>query len=353
MLPVTSPLAAITPRVFSGMQPTGSLTLGNYLGAMVQWIAMQKTHDCIYCVVDMHAITVFQEPKELRQAIRLATAAYLASGLDAKKSIIFNQSQVAAHAELGWIFNCVARLGWLNRMTQFKEKAGKDRENASVGLYAYPNLMAADILAYRATHVPVGDDQKQHLELARDIAQKFNNDYGDEIRDRGYADGLFFPLPEPVITGPATRVMSLRDGTKKMSKSDPSDMSRINLTDDADAIAGKVRKAKTDPEPLPSEIAGLAGRPEAQNLVGIYAALADIPREAVLAEFGGGQFSRFKTALADVTVARIAPIGEEMRRLAADPASIDSVLADGAARATAIAAPIMREVREIVGFVQG
>jgi len=353
MLPVTSPLAAITPRVFSGMQPTGSLTLGNYLGAMVQWIAMQKTHDCIYCVVDMHAITVFQEPKELRQAIRLATAAYLASGLDASKSIIFNQSQVAAHAELGWIFNCVARLGWLNRMTQFKEKAGKDRENASVGLYAYPNLMAADILAYRATHVPVGDDQKQHLELARDIAQKFNNDYGDEIRDRGYADGQFFPLPEPVITGPATRVMSLRDGTKKMSKSDPSDMSRINLTDDADAIAGKVRKAKTDPEPLPSEIAGLAGRPEAQNLVGIYAALADMPREAVLAEFGGGQFSRFKTALADVTVARIAPIGEEMRRLAADPASIDAVLVDGAARARAIATPIMREVREIVGFVQG
>jgi tryptophanyl-tRNA synthetase len=243
---------AMKERVFSGMQPTGSLHLGNYLGAMLQWIELQKTHECMYCVVDLHAITVWQDPQELRRAIRQVTAAYIAAGLDPKKSILFNQSQVSAHAELAWVFNCVARLGWLNRMTQFKEKAGKDRENASVGLYAYPNLMAADILAYKATHVPVGEDQKQHLELSRDIAQKFNNDFRDEIMSLGYAEGVFFPQPEPVITGPATRVMSLRDGTKKMSKSDPSDLSRINLTDDADTIARKVQKAKTDPEPLPS-----------------------------------------------------------------------------------------------------
>jgi tryptophanyl-tRNA synthetase len=242
---------AFKERVFSGMQPTGSLHLGNYLGAMVNWIEMQKTHECIYCVVDLHAITVWQDPKELKKAIRQVTAAYIASGLDPKKSILFNQSQVPEHAELAWVFNCVARLGWLNRMTQFKEKAGKDRENASVGLYAYPNLMAADILAYRATHVPVGEDQKQHLELARDIAQKFNNDFRDGIVEKGYADGIFFPQPDPVITGPATRVMSLRDGTKKMSKSEPSDMSRINLMDDADAIADKIKRAKTDMEPAP------------------------------------------------------------------------------------------------------
>jgi len=254
---------ALKERVFSGMQPTGSLHLGNYLGAMLQWIELQKTHECMYCVVDLHAITVWQDPQELRRAIRQVTAAYIAAGLDPKKSILFNQSQVSAHAELAWVFNCVARLGWLNRMTQFKEKAGKDRENASVGLYAYPNLMAADILAYKATHVPVGEDQKQHLELSRDIAQKFNNDFRDEIMSLGYAEGVFFPQPEPVITGPATRVMSLRDGTKKMSKSDPSDLSRINLTDDADTIARKVQKAKTDPEPLPSEAKGLEGRPEA------------------------------------------------------------------------------------------
>jgi len=339
-------------RVFSGMQPTGSLHLGNYLGAMVQWIEMQKTHECIYCVVDLHAITIWQDPKELRDAIRQVTAAYIASGLDPKTSILFNQSQVAAHAELAWVFNCVARLGWLNRMTQFKEKAGKDRENASVGLYAYPNLMAADILAYRATHVPVGEDQKQHLELARDIAQKFNNDFRAEIEAKGYADGLFFPQPEPVITGPATRVMSLRDGTKKMSKSDPSDLSRINLTDDADTIARKVQKAKTDPEPLPSETAGLAGRPEADNLVGIYAALAGKTKAGVLAEFGGQQFSAFKKSLAEVAVGRLGPIGEEVRRLTADPAEIDRVLADGSARARAIAAPIMDEVKDIVGLIR-
>ncbi len=338
-------------RVFSGMQPTGSLHLGNYLGAMVKWIEMQKTHECIYCVVDLHAITVWQDPAELRDAIRRVTAAYIAAGLDPKRSILFNQSQVSAHAELAWVFNCVARLGWLNRMTQFKEKAGKDRENASVGLYAYPNLMAADILAYRATHVPVGEDQKQHLELARDIAQKFNNDYRQQIEAAGYADGLFFPQPEPIIEGPAARIMSLRDGTKKMSKSDPSDLSRINLSDDADAIAKKVQKAKTDPEPLPSEEAGLAPRPEADNLVGIYAALADKTKAQVLGDYGGQQFSTFKKALAELAVTRLGPIGAEIQRLMADPGSIDAILADGAQRADAIAAPILREVKDVVGFI--
>lgn len=343
----------IAPRVFSGMQPTGSLHLGNYLGAMLQWIAMQETHDCIYCVVDLHAITVWQDPVELRAATRQVTADYMAAGLDPQKSILFNQSQVAEHTELAWIFNCVARLGWLDRMTQFKDKAGKDKERASVGLYAYPNLMAADILAYRATHVPVGEDQKQHLELARDIAQKFNNDYKDRILAAGFADGFFFPQPEPVITGPATRVMSLRDGTKKMSKSDPSDQSRINLTDDADTIAKKVQKAKTDPEPLPSEEKGLEGRPEADNLTGIFAALSGCSKAAVLAEFGGGQFSRFKKALAELSVEKLAPITAEGQRLMAEPAHIDRVLADGAARARAIAGPIVRDVHEIVGFIRG
>jgi tryptophanyl-tRNA synthetase len=343
---------AFKERVFSGMQPTGSLHLGNYLGAMLQWIEMQKTRECIYCVVDLHAITVWQGPEELRQSIRLVAASYMAAGLDPRKSILFNQSQVAEHAELAWIFNCVARLGWLNRMTQFKEKAGKDREAASVGLYAYPNLMAADILAYRATHVPVGEDQKQHIELARDIAQKFNNDFRDEIVKAGHAEGIFFPLPEPVITGPATRVMSLRDGTKKMSKSDPSDLSRINLTDDADTIAKKIQKAKTDTEPLPSEEAGLAGRPEADNLLGIYAALATKSRADTLKEFGGAQFSAFKKALAELAVARLGPMGAEIARLMSDPAEIDRVLADGSARARAIAGPIMNEVKDIVGFIR-
>jgi tryptophanyl-tRNA synthetase len=341
-----------SPRVFSGMQPTGSLHLGNYLGAMINWVAMQRTHECIYCVVDMHAITVWQDPKELRQAIRRAAAAYLASGLDPRKTIIFNQSQVAEHAELAWVFNCVARLGWLDRMTQFKEKAGKDKERASVGLYAYPNLMAADILVYRATHVPVGEDQKQHLELSRDIAQKFNNDFKDSIFEAGYENGIFFPQPEPMIQGPATRVMSLRDGTKKMSKSDPSDLSRINLTDDADTIAKKIQKAKTDPEPLPSEVRGLAKRPEAENLTGIYAALAGTTQEAVLRQYGGGQFSIFKKALAELAVTKLSPITSEMSRLYADTGEIDRVLADGARRARAIAGPIMRKVREIVGFIQ-
>ena len=343
----------LKPRVFSGMQPTGSLHLGNYLGALINWVAMQKTHECIYCVVDLHAITAeWLEPEELRQSIRRAAAAYIACGIDPKSSILFNQSQVTEHAELAWIFNCVARLGWLNRMTQFKEKAGKDRENASVGLYAYPNLMAADILVYRGTHVPVGDDQKQHLELARDIAQKFNNDWREAIVAKGYADGMFFPQPEPIILGPATRVMSLRDGTKKMSKSDPSDLSRINLTDDAEAIARKIQRAKTDPDALPSEPKGLEGRPEADNLTGIYAALAGTTQEAVLKEFGGGQFSTFKKALADVAVAKLAPITSEMTRLSADPAEIDRILADGARRARAIAHPILNEVKDIVGFVR-
>ena len=338
-------------RVFSGMQPTHTLHLGNYLGAMVNWIRMQETHSCIYCVVDLHAITTFQDPKELAGNIREVTAAYLACGLDPKRSIIFNQSQVAEHAELAWVFNCVARLGWLNRMTQFKEKAGKDRENASVGLYAYPNLMAADILAYKGTHVPVGEDQKQHLELSRDIAQKFNNDFAESIAAHGHGEA-FFPLPEPMITGPATRVMSLRDGTKKMSKSDPSDYSRINLTDDADAIAQKFRRAKTDPEPLPSDPGGLEKRPEADNLVGIYAALAGVSKERALQEYGGGQFSRFKPALADLAVEKLAPIAREMARLKGDPGHIDAVLKDGAERAQAIAGPIMNDVKDIVGLLR-
>jgi len=337
--------------VFSGMQPTHTLHLGNYLGAMVNWIAMQETHACIYCVVDLHAITVFQDPNELVENIREVTAAYLACGLDPKRSIIFNQSQVHEHAELAWVFNCVARMGWLSRMTQFKEKAGKDRENASVGLFAYPNLMAADILAYKGTHVPVGEDQKQHLELCRDIAQKFNNDFADSIAAHGHGD-QFFPLPEPMITGPATRVMSLRDGTKKMSKSEPSDLSRISLTDGADQIAQKIRKAKTDPEPLPSDTKGLEKRPEADNLVGIYAALAGTTRESVLRDFGGAQFSTFKPALAELAVSKLAPIAAEMRRLRADPGHIDAVLADGARRARAIAGPIVRDVKDVVGLLR-
>ena len=342
---------AFQQRVFSGVQPTGNLHLGNYLGAIVKFVELQKSHDCIYCVVDLHAITVWQDPTELKQSIRDVTAAFIASGIDPKAHIVFNQSQVAEHAELAWIFNCVARLGWLNRMTQFKEKAGKDRENASVGLYAYPNLMAADILVYRATHVPVGEDQKQHLELSRDIAQKFNNDFADSIRSHGFGDA-FFPQPEPLIQGPATRVMSLRDGTKKMSKSDPSDQSRINLTDDADAIALKVRRAKTDPDPLPHEVAGLEKRPEADNLVGIYAALAGISKAEALKQFGGAQFSTFKPALSDLLVAKLSPITAEMRRLTADPAYIDSVLADGSARAQVLAAETMKAVKDIVGLVR-
>jgi tryptophanyl-tRNA synthetase len=337
--------------VFSGVQPSGNLHLGNYLGAIKRFVELQDRYDCIYCVVDLHAITVWQDPAELPRAIREATAAFIACGIDPKKHIVFNQSQVSGHAELAWIFNCVARLGWLNRMTQFKEKAGKDRENASVGLYAYPDLMAADILVYRATHVPVGEDQKQHLELSRDIAQKFNNDYAASVHAHGFGDA-FFPLPEPLITGEATRVMSLRDGSKKMSKSDASDQSRINLTDDADAIALKIRRAKTDPHPLPSEEKGLEGRPEADNLVSIYAALADTTRTAVLTQYGNAQFSTFKAALVDLAVAKLGPIGAEMKRLVADPLSIDAVLADGAARAQKIAGETMKAVKDIVGLVR-
>ena len=342
---------AFKERVFSGVQPTGNLHLGNYLGAITKFVALQDTYDCIYCVVDLHAITVWQDPPELKRTIREVTAAFIACGIDPKKQIIFNQSQVAEHAELAWVFNCVARLGWLNRMTQFKEKAGKDRENVSVGLYAYPNLMAADILVYLATHVPVGEDQKQHLELSRDIAQKFNVDFASSIASNGYGE-QFFPLPEPIIQGPATRVMSLRDGSKKMSKSEPSDYSRINLTDDADTIAQKIRKAKTDPEALPSEEEGLKPRPEADNLVGIYAALNNTTKAAVLSEFGGAQFSTFKMALVDLSVAKLGPIGSEMKKLVQDPVYIDSILADGSARASTIAGETMKAVKDIVGFVR-
>ncbi|MGV8841048.1 MAG: tryptophan--tRNA ligase [Bauldia sp.] len=344
-------MSAITPRVFSGVQPTGNLHLGNYLGAITRFVAMQETHECIYCVVDLHAITVWQDPVELTKNTREVTAAFIAAGIDPRKHIVFNQSQVSGHAELAWVFNCVARMGWLSRMTQFKEKAGKDRENASVGLFAYPTLMAADILVYRATHVPVGEDQKQHLELSRDIAQKFNNDFAASIARNGQPE-VYFPLPEPLIAGPATRVMSLREGTKKMSKSDPSELSRINLTDDADTIATKLRKAKTDPEPLPTEVDGLKTRPEADNLVGIFAALAGTTKDDVLRQYGGGQFSGFKTALADLAVTRLAPIASEMRRLMADPAEIDRILADGAERAEAIASVTIDEVKDIVGLVR-
>lgn len=344
-------MAAVAERVFSGVQPTGNLHLGNYLGAIKRFVALQDSHDCIYCVVDMHAITVWQDPAELKRHTREVTAAFIACGIDPKAHIVFNQSQVSGHAELAWVFNCVARMGWLNRMTQFKEKAGKDRENVSLGLFAYPSLMAADILLYRATHVPVGEDQKQHLELTRDIAQKFNVDFAGSIAEHGHGDG-YFPLTEPLIAGPATRVMSLRDGSKKMSKSDASDLSRINLTDDADAIASKVRKAKTDPEPLPSEEEGLKARPEADNLVGIYAALSDSTKQAVLSQYGGGQFSTFKMALVDLAVAKLGPIGGEMQRLMGDVSAIDAILADGAARARVIADQTIRDVKDIVGMVR-
>ncbi len=330
-------------RIFSGVQPTGNLHLGNYLGAIRNWVHLQQDYeDCLFCVVDLHAITVWQDPAELRASTREVAAAMIAAGIDAEKSVIFNQSQVPAHAELAWIFNCVARMGWLNRMTQFKEKAGKNKENASVGLFAYPNLMAADILAYKGTHVPVGDDQKQHLELARDIAQKFNNDFGVD----------FFPVVEPLIFGEATRVMSLRDGSKKMSKSDPSDQSRITLTDDADAIAKKVRKAKTDPDALPTSKDGFEGRPEAANLMGIYAALSGQDLAQVIQDHGGHQFSQFKQDLADLMVEKLQPITAEMRRLADDPGYIDGVLKRGAEKARALSEPIMAEVHDIVGFLR-
>jgi tryptophanyl-tRNA synthetase len=337
-------------RVFSGIQPSGDLHLGNYLGAIRRFVPLQATHETLYCVVDMHAITVWQDPDDLRKSTRTLAAAYVAAGIDPKKSMIFNQSRVHQHAELAWVFNCVARVGWMYRMTQFKDKAGKNSENVSLGLLAYPSLMAADILLYKATHVPVGDDQKQHLELTRDIAIKFNNDFGPSIAEQRL-DPEFFPITEPIITGPARRVMSLRDGSKKMSKSDPSDQSRINLLDDADAVAKKLKRATTDSEPLPSEEKGLEGRPEADNLVGIFAALSDTSKAQVLKDYGGQGWGVFKPALADLAVSVLAPMAGEMRRLLADPASIDAFMADGAERASVIAAQTMKEVRAIVGFL--
>ncbi len=335
--------AQFTRRVFSGIKPSGCLTMGNYLGAIKRFVEMQNADtQSIYCVVDMHAITVWQDPTDLRYATRELAAAYIASGIDPEKSILFNQSQVSAHAELGWVFNCVARVGWMNRMTQFKDKAGKNAEKVSLGLYAYPSLMAADILTYHATHVPVGEDQKQHVELTRDIAAKFNHDYKVD----------FFPQPEPIIEGPAARVMNLRDGSKKMSKSGESDMERINMTDDAAKIAKKFKKAKSDAAPLPETVEGLKDRPEAKNLVGIYAALNDTTPEAVIAEYAGAQWGRFKPALADLAVAKLEPISLEMGRLMQDPAEIDRILAKGGDKANAIAQPILDKAYDIIGFVR-
>ncbi|MEM6636618.1 MAG: tryptophan--tRNA ligase [Pseudomonadota bacterium] len=331
-----------TPRVFSGIQPSGGLTLGNYLGAIRRFVDMQESgFETIYCMVDLHAISVWQDPDALRRSTREVAAGFMAAGLDPTKSILFNQSQVPEHVQLGWVFSCVARMGWMQRMTQWKDKAGKNAENSSLGLFAYPALMAADILVYHATHVPVGDDQKQHLELTRDIATKFNNDFKVD----------FFPITEPVIRGAATRIMSLRDGSKKMSKSDPSDMSRINMTDTADTIAKKIRKAKTDPDALPSETAGLDDRPEARNLVNIYAALSDVSLDAAVSEVGGQPFSVFKPRLADLAVAKLAPIAGEMARLMEDSAQIDRILSEGAEQARAVATPILRRTYEIVGML--
>jgi tryptophanyl-tRNA synthetase len=335
--------AAFTPRVFSGIQPSGGLTLGNYLGALKRFVDMQDAgkYECVYCLVDLHAITVWQEPEKLRANTRELAAFFIACGIDPEKSILFNQSQVPAHSQLAWIFNTVARMGWMGRMTQWKDKAGKNSENASLGLFAYPALMAADILLYHATHVPVGEDQKQHLELTRDVAAKFNHDYGVD----------FFPITEPVIEGPATRVMSLRDGTKKMSKSDPSDMSRINMSDDADKIAQKFRKARTDPEPLPGNYDELKERPAARNLVDIFAALSGRTQADIMPEVEGMQWGTFKPLLADLAVDKLSPISTEMTRLLSDPAEIDRILGKGADRADSIAAPILEKTYELVGMV--
>jgi tryptophanyl-tRNA synthetase len=329
-------------RIFSGVQPTGNLHLGNYLGAIRNWVALQRDFECIFCIVDLHALTLPQDPDELRASTREVTAAYIAAGIDPQHCIIFNQSMVSAHAELAWLLGCLTPLGWLNRMTQFKEKAGKQREMAGLGLYAYPVLMAADILVYKATHVPVGEDQKQHLELARDIAGAFNRRYERE----------FFPLPEPQIFGAATRVMSLRDGTKKMSKSDTSDYSRINMTDEAETIRLKIRRAKTDPEPLPATVTALEQRPEADNLIGIYAALVGISRDAALTRFAGHNFSDFKESLSEIAVEVLGRIGGDMRRLMADPGYIDRVLRNGAERARAIAEPVLREAQAVSGLLR-
>ncbi|AQS41172.1 MAG: Tryptophan--tRNA ligase [Candidatus Tokpelaia hoelldobleri] len=355
-------MKSFKPLVFSGVQPTGNLHLGNYLGAIKRWVELQRHYNCLYCVVDMHALTVNPDPAELMRHTREMAAAFIASGIDPQKHIIFNQSRVHQHAELAWVFNCVARIGWMNRMTQFKDKAGKDREKASLGLFAYPSLMAADILLYRATHVPVGDDQKQHIELTRDIAQKFNMDYSARIAELGCGVDMqagdntvsgFFPMTEPLISDTSMRIMSLRDGSKKMSKSDPSSMSRINMVDTAEDIAKKIRKARTDSDPLPEQADGLQGRPEADNLVGIYAALTGKSKQDVLAEFGGQQFSQFKPALEDLLIATLSPISAEYRRLNADTAYIDRVLHDGAKRASPIAEATMKHVRDIVGFPRG
>lgn len=354
-------MAGFDPLVFSGVQPTGNLQLGNYLGAIKRWVELQNSYNCVYCVVDMHALTINPDPHELIKNTREVAAAFIAAGIDPDKHIIFNQSRVYQHAELAWIFNCIARIGWMSRMTQFKDKAGKDRENASLGLFAYPSLMAADILVYRATHVPVGDDQKQHLELTRDIAQKFNNDYSTRIAELAVGHEMhvgdktingFFPMVEPLIGQTSMRIMSLRDGTKKMSKSDPSDMSRINLIDDVDNVAKKIRKAKTDTLALPEKVDDLKDRPEANNLVGIYAALASIEKQDVLAQFAGKQFSEFKPALADLAIHKLEPIATKLRHLNKEPHYIDEVLKNGAERASIIAEKNMKHIRDIVGFLQ-
>ena len=330
-----------TKRILSGVQPSGDLHLGNYLGAIKNFVALQEEYECFFCVVDLHAITVWQDPKVLANKTREVTAAFIASGIDPKKNNIFVQSQVPQHAQLAWLFNCIARMGWLNRMTQFKDKAGKNSENVSVGLFSYPTLMAADILIYLATHVPVGDDQKQHLELTRDIAQKFNNDFKTD----------FFPIPEPLIFGQATRVMSLRDGSKKMSKSDPSDYSRIMLTDSADNIAQKIKKAKTDPQPLPSTKEDLKQRPEAENLISIFASLQNSSIENVISEYAGKEFSDFKKDLIDLSVSKLGPITTEMNKLMTDTSYIDSVLNDGKDKAINVAEPVLRKTKEIIGFL--
>ena len=330
-----------TKRILSGVQPSGDLHLGNYLGAIKNFVTLQKEYECFFCVVDLHAITVWQDPKVLANKTREVTAAFIASGIDPNKNNIFVQSQVPQHAQLGWLFNCVARMGWLNRMTQFKDKAGKNSENVSVGLFSYPTLMAADILIYLATHVPVGDDQKQHLELTRDIAQKFNNDFKTD----------FFPIPEPLILGEATRVMSLRDGSKKMSKSDPSHYSRIMLTDTAENITQKIKKAKTDPEPLPQDKTGLEKRPEAENLISIFASLQDTPIESVIKDYAGKEFSTFKKDLADLSVSKLEPITSEMNKLMNDVSYIDSILNLGKENAIAVAEPVLQKTKEIIGFL--
>ncbi len=330
-----------TKRILSGVQPSGDLHLGNYLGAIKNFVSLQKEYECFFCVVDLHAITVWQDPKVLANKTREVTAAFIASGIDPNQNNIFVQSQVPQHAQLGWLFNCVARMGWLNRMTQFKDKAGKNSENVSVGLFSYPTLMAADILIYLATHVPVGDDQKQHLELTRDIAQKFNNDFKTD----------FFPIPEPLILGEATRVMSLRDGSKKMSKSDPSDYSRIMLTDTAENITQKIKKAKTDPEPLPQDKTGLEKRPEAENLISIFASLQDTSIESVIKDYAGKEFSTFKKDLADLSVSKLEPITSEMNKIMSDVSYIDSILKQGQDNAIAVAEPVLQKTKEIIGFL--